>query len=75
MTLPKNKEDYRPEYTGWFADLAKIENVDKNKVGYPECGLRFAGSTMDFTALYRFISVLELYEKENITVEDIHRHV
>ena len=34
--------------------------------------MRFAGSTMDFAALYRLISVLETYKKESLTVEKIH---
>lgn len=47
----------RPLNTGWYANLENLENFDKNNVEYPDNGLRFAGSTMDFTALYRMISV------------------
>ncbi|HWU42985.1 MAG TPA: hypothetical protein VN132_06085, partial [Bdellovibrio sp.] len=33
---------------------------------------QYAGSTMDFTALYRLIASLELFQKENLSVEKIH---
>lgn len=35
----------------------------------------FAGSTMDFTALYRLNAVLNLFQKDGLTVEKIHAHV
>ena len=74
MTLPKNC-NLKPANTGWFAELGELENVSKNEVPFSNDGLRFAGSTFDFTALYRLNSVLNLWENENITVDDIHAHV
>jgi selenocysteine lyase/cysteine desulfurase len=74
MTIPKNCK-LSPRNTGWFAELGNLDNVDPNKVPFPNDGLRFAGSTFDFTSLYRLTSVLELYEKEKITVDEIHEHV
>lgn len=64
----------RPQYTGWFAELGLLDQY-KDKVSYPESGLRYAGSTMDFSALYRLQAVLILYEKEKISVKKIHEHV
>lgn len=64
----------RPLYTGWFAGLASLGNMDQN-VEYPNDGLRFAGSTMDYSALYRLHSVLNLFKKDGITVQKIHSHI
>lgn len=73
LHVPKNCE-LRPLYTGWFAGHADLAGAGGN-IGYPNNGFRFAGSTMDFTALYRLNAVLNLFKKENITVEKIHAHV
>ncbi|MFN8791681.1 MAG: aminotransferase class V-fold PLP-dependent enzyme [Bdellovibrionales bacterium] len=73
MTLPQVK-DRKPEITGWFAELGNLSNF-QNEVGFADDGTRFAGSTLDYTALYRMLAVLELFEREGITVEKIHTHV
>jgi selenocysteine lyase/cysteine desulfurase len=64
----------RPLNTGWFAGLSSLGNM-KNEVAYPDDALRFAGSTMDFTALYRLHSVLELFSKNDLSVDKIHQHI
>lgn len=64
----------RPEYTGWFASFDELSKPGA-EVKYSEDGFRFAGSTLDLTALYRLESVLELFKRENIKVADIHRHI
>jgi len=74
MTIPKNCK-LRPLNTGWFAELSTLDNIDESQVGYPTNGLRFAGSTLDFTSLYRMESVLNLYKNEEINSELIHTHV
>ena len=74
MTTPKNSK-LRPKNTGWFAELSALDNVNENEVGYPKDGLRFAGSTLDFTSLYRLVSVLEMYKKEKINTSFIHKQV
>lgn len=73
LIVPEKSEE-RPTYTGWFAELATLDTYS-GKVGYPQGGLRFAGSTMDFTALYRLIAVLDLFEGQGISVEKIHTHI
>lgn len=65
---------HRPFYTGWFAELSHLEAVGSD-VGYPTDALQYAGSTMDFSALYRLIAVLELFQKEALTPEKIHRWI
>lgn len=37
--------------------------------------MRFAGSTMDFSALYRLESVLNLYAEIQLTVDHIHHYI
>jgi len=73
MHIPKNCQ-LRPEYTGWFAGFSELTNKSK-QVSYPDSGMRFAGSSMEFSALYRLQAVLELFQREDITVESIHKHV
>lgn len=73
MTLPKNC-DLRPRVTGWFADMAGLENF-QDEVGYSHDGYRFAGATMDYSALYRMRAVLKLFQRNQINVSQIHSHV
>lgn len=73
MTIPY-KSSHRPIYTGWFAGFSSL--VQKGgEVVYSNDGFRFAGSTMDYSAIYRLNAVLDLFEKENISVDVIHSHV
>ncbi len=64
----------RPVYTGWFAGFDELRHRS-DRVGYSNDGYRFAGSTMDFAALYRLLAVLELFQQEGITVQSIHAHI
>lgn len=73
MAVPQNC-DLKPLYTGWFAGFDSLTK-DGGKTVYSNDGKRFAGSTMDFSALYRLESVLELFEREQISVSVIHEHV
>lgn len=73
LVCPKNII-LRPEYTGWFAELENIEGHTK-EVFYPNSALRFAGSTMDFSALYRLEKVLTLFLQEGLTANKIHAYV
>ncbi len=74
LTVPKNCS-FRPIYTGWFAGFSSLESAGGPKTTYDNDGKRFAGSTQDFTALYRLQSVLELFRDNSITVKNIHQHV
>jgi len=73
MHVPKGTK-LRPINTGWFAQIENLGKEDSG-VAYSDDGMRFAGSTMDFTALYRLISVLDLFDREGINVSKIHGHV
>ena len=72
--IPKDCK-LRPKFTGWFAEMSELSNKDPKKVSYQNDGMRFAGSTMDFTSLYRLESWLKLREDEGITVKAVSDHV
>lgn len=74
MIVPTGSE-LRPWYTGWFAEFGTLAAEKSALVLYSEDGYRFAGATMDFTALYRLESALLLYKQQGITVGRIHRYV
>lgn len=73
MHVPLNCQ-LRPSYTGWFASFAELAKKE-SQVKYSADGFRFAGSTMDFTALYRLEAVLKLFKNESINVSQIHDYV
>lgn len=74
MTVPIGNV-MRPLYTGWFAEFGTLAAQKSALVLYSEDGYRFAGATMDFTALYRLEAVLLLFKQHGITVGRIHRYV
>ncbi|MDD0854523.1 aminotransferase class V-fold PLP-dependent enzyme [Halobacteriovorax sp. GB3] len=74
MVCPQT--NLRPLQTGWFAEMDQLDTKEEGQnVTYSKNGLRFAGATIDFSPMYRLISVLELFKKENITVSKIHLYV
>ncbi|MFZ3231174.1 MAG: aminotransferase class V-fold PLP-dependent enzyme [Pseudobdellovibrio sp.] len=73
MHVPKECR-LRPSYTGWFAGGSKLLN-NNEIISYADNGFRFAGATMDFSALYRLHSVLDLFKQDDLTVDKIHCHV
>lgn len=70
LYVPDNTR-HRPLNTGWFAELSHLSAVGK-EVAYPTDAFQYAGSTMDFSALYRMIAVLTKFSEQKITVEAIH---
>ena len=66
---------HRPLYTGWFAEFGTLAAQKSALVLYSEDGYRFAGATMDFTALYRLEAALLLFKQQGITVGRIHQYV
>ncbi|QJR80488.1 aminotransferase class V-fold PLP-dependent enzyme [Alteromonas pelagimontana] len=65
----------RPLYTGWFAEFGELDKARDDVVSYAANGMRFAGATMDFSALYRMRAVFQLFKANHITVDTIQRHV
>lgn len=66
---------FRPLYTGWFAEFGQLAAARVDEVAYADDGYRFAGATMDLSALYRLESVLRLLQQQQIEIEAIHQHV
>lgn len=73
MTVPKGTK-LIPANTGWFAGFSGLATTG-SKVVYSDDGYRFAGSTMDFSPLYRLEATLSLFANNEITVAKIHSHV
>lgn len=73
MTIPKGCE-LRPINTGWFGNFAGLDKAQLS-VSYANDGWRFAGSTRDFTAHYRFNFVWENFLNENLDVPKMHDYV
>lgn len=67
--------ELRPEYTGWFAEFGELSEKKDSEVGYCKNGMRFSGATMDYAALYRLVSVLEMFKKDQVSVSNIHKHI
>lgn len=65
----------RPMYTGWFAEFGELDQAKNGDVNYSKDGMRFAGSTMDKSALYRLRAVFRLFAENQITVAVIHQYV
>ena len=74
MAVPKSCQ-LRPEFTGWFADFANLAKPQQASVQYADDGMRFAGATMDFSAVYRLESVLEWWHRDGLSVETMHAYV
>lgn len=67
--------DWRPAYTGWFAEMSSLAGVKSEAVRYGSDGSSFSGSTKDYSAMYRFVGVWDHFLKEEVTVEAVHTHV
>ena len=72
MTLPARANELKPRDTGWFAGFGSLTGAPGKSVEFPSDWQRFAGSTFDPSAWYRFNAVMRLWEYEGIDVELIH---
>jgi selenocysteine lyase/cysteine desulfurase len=73
MVIPKGQ--WRPAYTGWYADHAHLSKAPGSQVGYSDNGMAFMGATQDPSGFYRFNAVWDLFESQNIDVKSIHQYV
>ena len=74
MVVPQECE-LRPIYTGWYAEFGELSKAKSGTVNYAKGAMRFAGATMDFSALYRLEAVLDLFASEAITVDKINDYI
>lgn len=73
MVVPKG--DWRPAYTGWFADMGNLALPPGKQVGYPNDGFAFMGATQDMSGLYRFNAVWKLFQEQKMDIKSIHHYV
>lgn len=73
MVIPKG--DWRPAYTGWFAEYAHLSKPKDAQVGYSDDWMAFMGATQDPSGLYRFNATWDLFQQEGLTVPAIHAFV
>jgi selenocysteine lyase/cysteine desulfurase len=73
MVVPKG--NWRPAYTGWFADYAHLSLPPGAKVGYAQNAMAFMGATQDPSGFYRFNAVWNLLQNEGVSVSAIHNYV
>lgn len=73
MVIPKG--DWRPAYTGWFAEYAQLSKPKGAQVGYSDDWMAFMGATQDPSGLYRFNATWDLFQQEKLTVPQIHTFV
>ncbi len=73
VTIPKDCQ-LRPSNTGWFAEIDSLANKSK-EVQYSNNGMRFAGATMDFSALYRLHGWLSKMKADSLTQSKFHQYV
>ena len=64
----------RPMDTGWYAGFSELVLGAGAMTAYAHDGSRFFGATFDPSGLYRFVAVMDLWESEGLTVEEIHAH-
>ena len=73
MVVPKG--NWRPAYTGWYADHAHLSKAPGSQVGYSDNGMAFMGATQDPSGFYRFNAVWDLFESKEINIQGIHQYV
>lgn len=73
MVVPKG--DWRPAYTGWYAEHAHLSKPVGSQVGYSNDAMAFMGATQDPSGFYRFNAVWDLFESQQMSVPAIHNYV
>ena len=73
MVIPKG--DWRPAYTGWYAEFAELSTPAGKNTGYSKDFMSFMGSTQDPSGLYRLNAVWDHFSGLGIDISRIHQHV
>jgi selenocysteine lyase/cysteine desulfurase len=65
----------RPLDTGWFAQFGTLTHAPSGgQVAYADDGFRFWGATWDPGPAYRFLAVMDLWQREGVTPAGVHAH-
>jgi selenocysteine lyase/cysteine desulfurase len=67
--------NWRPAYTGWFAEFGELSKPSGKNVGYTQDGGAFFGATQDFSGLYRLNAVWDWLTEQGLNLPQIHEHV
>ena len=67
--------NWRPEFTGWYAEFGALQAARAEQVQYASNGMSLAGATMDFAPLYRMLAVMDLFQQQQLSVKQIHQHI
>lgn len=73
LVVPKG--NWRPAYTGWFAEFTKLHQPANAQVGYADDGMAFMGATQDPSGCYRMNAVWDFFAQEGLDVQVIHTYV
>ena len=60
--------------TGWFASFETLESPSST-IEYSSSGMKFWGATQDLTPWYRFNAVWDFFDKEKLTITNIHKYI
>lgn len=71
LRVPPHARDYRPVFTGWFAEFGRLTKMTTGRITYAEGADRWAGATYDPTSHYRAARVFEFFVKELLTPEKL----
>jgi kynureninase len=69
LRVPPHARQYRPMFTGWFAEFGRLTEATTGRVTYAEGAERWAGATYDPTSHYRAARVFDFFAKESLTPE------
>jgi selenocysteine lyase/cysteine desulfurase len=73
LVIPKG--EWRPAFTGWFAEYAELTTAAGKQVGYANNWMAFMGATQDASGFYRFNAVWDQFHKLGWELEQIHSYV
>ncbi|GJM62695.1 aminotransferase class V-fold PLP-dependent enzyme [Persicobacter diffluens] len=73
--IPTKALALRPINTGWFASFETLSEKNEQLIDYSQGAMRYAGATMDFSAMYRLEAVLKniLYSREQLL--EMHEYI
>jgi selenocysteine lyase/cysteine desulfurase len=73
MVVPQG--DWRPSYTGWFAEYGNLSRPAGGQVGYTQNAMAFMGATQDPSGFYRFNATWKLFDELSLDMNLIHLYV
>ncbi len=67
--------DLYPKNTGWFASFHELSKKSSTQIKFAKGADALWGATFDPSGLYRMRSLWNSFQKHNISVDTIHKHV